>query len=73
METEEQYWGISLDDFTDKIWQIRSDAKGRHYITFAGTRDQALKQITEEFNKLLDKEIYRATPYGYPYRVGDEE
>ncbi len=71
MENEE-YWGISLDDFAYKIWDIKSEAGGAHYIAFIGTREEARQQIIEAFSALIDKEMYRATSYGHEWTEGEE-
>jgi hypothetical protein len=65
MAQTDEYWGICLDEFSTKIWNIKSDAIGAHYITFEGSRDHVRKQMMEAFDKLIDEELYRATPYGY--------
>lgn len=67
----DEYWGLSLDDVAEQIYQIESDAIGGHYITFEGSRDIARQKMIDAFTAFIDKHLYRATEYGY--RWSEEE
>lgn len=67
-----EYWGLSLDDITDPIWAIRSDAIGRHYIAFEGNKSAARRKMIAAFTEVIDRQIYRANSYGARWREGDD-
>lgn len=68
----DEYWGMSLDDVAEQIYQIESDAIGAHYIVFEGDRATARQKMIDAFTALIDKHLYRAAPYGYVWVEGEE-
>lgn len=68
-----EYWGMSLDDMAERIYEIPSDAVGGHYIAFAGTHEEARAKMIAAFTAFIDQHLYRATSYGSEWREGDDE
>ena len=71
MSTEE-YWGLSLDDIAEPIWEIPNHAIGSHYIAFEGDRATARQKMIDAFTAVIDKQLYRANSYGSPWHEGDD-
>lgn len=67
----DEYWGLSLDDLIERVWEIKSDAKGGHYIAFAGDIVTARQKLIDAFIALIDQHMYRATAYGSPWQEGE--
>lgn len=66
-----EYWGMSLDDLVEQVWEIKSDAIGGHYIAFAGDKATARQKMIDAFTTLIDRHLYRATSYGSRWQEGD--
>lgn len=68
-----EYWGMSLDDLSEAIYEIRSDAVGAHYIAFEGNKEEARQKMIMAFTELIDKSLYRANGYGSRWEEEDED
>lgn len=68
-----EYWGVSLDDLSQEVWDIRSDCVGGHYIAFEGDRETARAKMIVAFTILVDRMLYRANSYGSEWEEGDED
>jgi hypothetical protein len=67
-----EYWGMSLDEISEEIYQIENDGAGGHYIAFAGDRATARQKMIAAFTALIDEHLYRASSYGSPYSWEEE-
>ena len=70
-----EYWGISLDNFSEAIWVNMGigDNTGSHYIAFMGDRQTARQRLIDLLVGLLEQQLYRANAYGSPWKKGDDE
>ena len=68
-----EYWGMSLDDLSEQMYEIRSDATGAHYAAFEGSKEEARAKLIAAFTELIDKQMYRANSYGSRWKEGDDE
>lgn len=68
-----EYWGVSIDDLVERIYEIDSDAIGAHYIAFEGDKASARQKMIDAFTKFIDRHFYRASSYGSQWKEGDDE
>lgn len=68
-----EYWGLSLDDLAERIYELRSDAIGAHHIAFEGDRAGARAKLIAAFTELIDREMYRANAYGARWQAGGDD
>jgi len=59
-----EFWGLEIADLETDLYDLRSDAIGSHYIAFAGDKQTARQKMIDLFTALIDRRMYRATPYG---------
>jgi len=70
-KTTEEYWAISLDDFSEEIFQWLGryqDGGDGHYARYTGTKEECIDKCLTHIKKLLEEEIYESDDYGYDLR-----
>lgn len=68
-----EYWGMSLDEISEEIYQIKNDAIGGHYIAFEGSKEEARRKMIDAFTRFIDEHLYKANSYGSRWEEGDED
>lgn len=68
-----EFWGMSLDDIAEEIYQIKNDAVGGHYIAFEGSKEEARQKMIGAFTAFIDEHLYRANSYGSRWEEGEDD